>query len=224
VLTDIIGELLPSALAVALSPVPVIAVVVVLGTPQARTAGPAFALGWIGGLLAVSALVVLVLDGGSDPDGDDPGVGWLKVAIAMLFFVLAGMQWKKRPETGQQAEMPTWMATLGRATPLRTAMFGAALSGANPKNLALTLAAAASIAEASADRADTAIAIAAFIAVGSVAVVGPVLFHSVAPDRAARPLGAVKQFMTDNNAVIMMVILLLLGANLFGDGVATLRP
>jgi hypothetical protein len=76
-LTDVIGDLLPSAFAVALSPIPMVAVVLVLGAPRARTAGPAFALGWIGGLLAVS---VIVLGAGSDPDCDDPGISWLKVA------------------------------------------------------------------------------------------------------------------------------------------------
>ena len=48
------------------------------------------------------------------------------------------------------------------------------------------------------------------------------LLPSVAGDRAARPLAAVKQFMADNNAVIMMVVLLLLGAKLLGDGLGDL--
>jgi len=55
-LNDVIGDLLPSAFAVALSPIPIVAVVLVLGAPTARTAGPAFALGWIGGLLPVSII------------------------------------------------------------------------------------------------------------------------------------------------------------------------
>ena len=58
------------------------AVVVVLGAPRARTAGPAFAAGWIAGLLAVSVVVVLLV-GGSDPDSDDPGVNWLKLGIGI---------------------------------------------------------------------------------------------------------------------------------------------
>ena len=114
------------------------------------------------------------------------------------------------------------MATIDTATPARAALLGAALSGANPKNLALTLAAVASIAEAGLDAGDTAIAVALFIALGSVTVAGSVLFYLVDADRAARPLAAVKQFMSDNNAVIMMVVLLLLGAKLLGDGLAVL--
>ena len=87
-LNDVIGDLLPSAFAVVLSPIPIVAIVLVLGAPHARSAGPAFALGWIGGLLAVSVIVVLVLGAGSDPDSDDPGVSWLKISLGILFLVI----------------------------------------------------------------------------------------------------------------------------------------
>ena len=219
-MNNVIGDLLPSALAVALSPIPIVAVVLILGAPGARTAGPAFALGWIAGLPSVSVIVVLVLGAGSDSDGDDPGLSWLKVAIGILFLFMAAGQWRKRPKRGQEPETPTWMATIDSATPPKAAVLGVALSGANPKNLALTLAAAASIAEAGLDQADTAVAIAVFVALGSVTVAGAVLFYLLDAKRAARPLDAIKRFMADNNAVIMMVILLLLGAKLLGDGLA----
>ena len=221
-LDDAIGGLLPAAVAVALSPIPIVAVVVVLGAPRARTAGPAFALGWIAGLLAVSVVVVLLVGSASDPDSDDPGVNWLKLGIGIVFLLMAAKQWTKRPRPGKEPEVPGWMATIDSATPPRAALLGMALSGANPKNLALTLTAAASIAEAGLDTTDTAIAVAVFTALGSITVAGPVLFYLLAGARAARPLAAVKQFMADNNAVIMMVVLLLLGAKLLGDGLAGL--
>lgn len=136
--------------------------------------------------------------------------------------MMGANQWKKRPRDGQRPETPKWMATIDTATPPKAALLGAALSGANPKNLALTLAAAASIAEARLDQADKAISIAVFVALGSVTVGGAVLFYVVDAKRAARPLEAIKRFMSDNNAVIMMVVLLLLGAKLLGDGVGVL--
>ncbi len=222
VLSDAIGDLLPSAIAVALSPIPIIAVVLVLGSRHAPTAGPAFALGWIAGLAAVSALVVLVLSGSADADGDDPGVAWLQLAIGAMFLVLAGKQWTKRPKPGEAPEMPDWMATVDSATAPRAAVLGLALSGANPKNVALTLATAASIAEAGLDSADEAIAISVFVAVGSATVGGAVLAYLLLGDRAARGLAAVRRFMSDNNAVIMMVVLLLLGAKFVGDSLGGL--
>ncbi|MDW5593010.1 GAP family protein [Conexibacter stalactiti] len=221
-LNGVIGELLPAALAVALSPVPVVAVVSVLGGRGARTSGLAFACGWIAGLLAIGVAVELLVDSFSDPGEDDPGLIWWKVAIGILFLVLAAKQWTKRPESGEQPREPGWMATLDGAGPVRAVALGAMLSAANPKNLALTVTAGASIAEAGLDATGTALSLAVFAAVGSITVAGPVLFHLVAGERAARPLAGVKRFMADNDAVIKTVVLLLLGAMLLGDGLAGL--
>ena len=59
---------------------------------------------------------------------------------------MATKQWQKRPKPGEDPEMPSWMAGIDSASPGRACLLGLALSGANPKNLALTLAASASIA------------------------------------------------------------------------------
>ena len=217
-LGDAIGDLLPSALAVALTPVPIVAIVLVLGAPNARSAGPAFVFGWIGGLVFIAAVVVLLVGGEDDPDSDDPGLDWLKIAIGVLFLLMAARQWTKRPAHDEEPATPGWMTSIARATPRKALLLGATFSGANPKNLALTVAASASIVEAGLDQADTAIAIVVFIALASVTVAGPLLFYLLDADRAARPLTAVKQFMSDNDVVIKMVVLLLLGAVILGDG------
>jgi hypothetical protein len=44
-MADAIGQVLSLGVGVALSPVPIIAVVLMLGTPRARANGPAFVLG-----------------------------------------------------------------------------------------------------------------------------------------------------------------------------------
>ena len=48
------------------------------------------------------------------------------------------------------------------------------------------------------------------------------LYYLLAGDRAASALGEIKEFMSEHNAVIMMILLLVLGAKLVGDGIATL--
>jgi len=216
-LGEAVGGLLPSAIAVALSPIPVVGVVLVLGTPRARTSGIAFAAGWVVGLAALSTIVVLALGSGVD-SGTESGIEWFKVAVGIAFLAMAAQQWRKRPRDGDGAEMPKWMDSIAAVTAPRAAALGAALSGANPKNLALTLAASASISEAGLGRADTALAIVVYVALGSVTVSGSVLFYLSGPARAARPLAAVGRFMSENSAVITMVVLLLLGAKLLGDG------
>jgi threonine/homoserine/homoserine lactone efflux protein len=222
VLIEAIGEFLPAAIGVAVSPVPIIAIVLVLGTSRARSNGPMFALGWVAGLAAVSTLVVLVVGAAGDDDAAGTSY-WLKIAIGVLLLVMGAMQWRKRPRDGEDTEMPGWMATIDRVTPLKALGIGAALSGVNPKNFALTAAASASIAEVGLTGGDELIAIAVFVLIGSAVVVGAVIFYLIDADRAAGPLASVRGFMTQNNAVIMMVILVLLGASLVGDGVAGLQ-
>jgi threonine/homoserine/homoserine lactone efflux protein len=218
-----IGDLLPSAVGVALSPVPIIAVILMLGTPRARTNGPAFAAGWVLGLVVVSVIVVLVASGADDTDsGASTAVDWVKVVIGVLFLVMAAGQWRKRPQPGVELEMPGWMAAIDRFSAGKSAGLGALLSGVNPKNLALTLAASASIAQAGLSGGETAVAIAVFVVIGSVTVAGPVLFYVFAPARAAAPLNSIKQLMSEHNAVIMMIVLLVVGAKVLGQGIAGL--
>jgi threonine/homoserine/homoserine lactone efflux protein len=194
-----------------------------LGTPKARSNGPAFAIGWVLGLVIVSVIVVLVASGSDDTDsGSSTAVDVIKLVFGALFLVMALKQWQGRPRAGQQTDLPKWMSAVDGFTPGKSLLLGAALSGANPKNLALTMAAAASIAQAGLDGGSTAVAIAVFVILGSLTVVGPVLFYVFATDRAAGPLDAIKQFMSEHNAVIMMVVLLVLGAKLVGSGIAGL--
>ena len=218
-----IGDLLPSAVGVALSPVPIIAVILILGTPRARSNGPAFAIGWVLGLVIVSIVVVLLAGGADDPDsGPSTTVDVVKLLFGAVFLVMARQQWRTRPRDGATAPMPTWMQTIDGFAPGKSLVLGAALSGGNPKNLALTMAAAASIAQAGLDGGGTAVSIAVFVVIGSLTVAGPVVFAMIAKDRATAPLASIKQFMSDHNAVIMMVVLLVLGAKLLGAGIAGL--
>ena len=218
-LTTAIGDLLPLAAAVALSPIPIIAVILMLGTPRARTNGPAFAVGWVAGLAVVSTVVLLV-SSGPDDSTTSSGVDWLQLLLGLLFLVMAARQWKKRPAEGEEAVLPDWMTSVDHFTAGKSLGLGLALSGANPKNLALTAAAAASIAQAGLTGGEDVVAIAAFVVLGSLTVAGSVLYYVIAPDRAAAPLASIKAFMSAHNAVIMMVVLLLLGAKLIGAGLA----
>src|SRR6202035_1113139 len=84
------------------------------------------------------------------------------------------------------------------------------------------LAAAAGIAQAGLSGGLNAVAGAVFVVIGSLSVNGPVLYFMLAPARAAAPLASIKEFMSDHNAVIMMVILLVLGLKLLGAGIGGL--
>ena len=218
-----IGGLLPSAVGVALSPVPIIAVILMLGTPRARSNGLAFGAGWMVGLVVVSVIVVVAASGADNPNsGQSTVVDWITLVLGVLFLGMAAKQWQGRPRPGVETVLPRWMLAIDRFTPVKSLGLGAALSAANPKNLALTVAAAASIAQAGLSAGGATVAVVVFVLIGSTSVVGPVLFYLAANDRAAGPLTSIKAFMSDHNAVIMMIVFLVLGAKLIGNGIAGL--
>lgn len=112
-----IGGSLALAVGVALSPVPIIAVVLMLTSRRARANGPLFVLGWLAGLAVVGAIVLSVSGpaGASSSGSPATWVSWVKVVLGLLLLVVAARQFRGRPKDGQQAHLPKWMATIGDA-------------------------------------------------------------------------------------------------------------
>jgi Sap, sulfolipid-1-addressing protein len=219
-----IGEILPLAIGVAISPVPIIAIVLMLGTPRARSNGLAFALGWIAGL-TIAGGTLLALASGNSQAGDGSPETWVsvvKLALGVLFLLLAARTWRGRPQAGQEAPMPKWMQAIDTFTTGKSLGFGVVLSGVNPKNLALTIAAATAIAQIGISGGEAAGALAIFILVGSLSILTPVGIYFALGARAAAILEGVKTWMAVHNAAIMAVLLLVLGTKLIGDAVGGL--
>ncbi len=76
-----IGEVLAFGAGVALSPLAIIAVVLMLAAPHGRTRAAAFLAGWIVGLGVVGTVVLLVADAADADDGGRrrPGSASLKL-------------------------------------------------------------------------------------------------------------------------------------------------
>jgi len=219
-----IGDILPFAIGVAVSPVPIIAVILMLFGPKARSTGPAFALGWVLALVAVGVVVLTVADTSdvSSEQGPSDAVFAIKLAIGLLLLVLAVLQWRSRPNGGEEPEMPGWMDAIDEFTALRAFGLAALLAGVNPKNLGLTLAAGSTIAQAGLTGAEPWIALLVFVALASVAVVLPVGYYLVARSSAERTLDSLKSWLTANNATVMSVLFLIIGVLLVGDGMGGL--
>jgi threonine/homoserine/homoserine lactone efflux protein len=222
-MSAVLLDLLTPAIGVALSPVPIIAVVLMLATPRARSNGLAFGIGWMVGIALVTTIGLATFSG---TGGDAEGVTTLHSVVILLLGVLlllaAVKQWRGRPGPGEEPNLPAWMATVDAFTAGRSFGMGALLAGVNPKNIALSVAAAATIAGGGLSGAEQAAVVVVFVVLGSITVAGPVAYYLVASERATGPLGRLKGFMGDHNAAIMTVILLIFGVKLLSDGLAGL--
>lgn len=222
---EAIGQTLVLAVGVALSPIPIVAVILMLVTPRARTNGPAYAVGYLLGLLGLGA-VLLLLAGPADPSDDGEAATWVdlvRLGLGVLLLLLALKQWRGRPQAGDERRLPKWMASIESFTPPKAFGTGVALAGpANPKNLVLAVGAAAAIAQTGIEPGEQAVAYAVFALVGSIGVAIPVVILFALGDRAGPILGRLERTLADHNAAIMSAVLLLIGAKLVGDAIAGL--
>ena len=219
---SVIGEILPVAVAVAVSPVPVIAVILMLFTPKARTNSVAFLLGWLLGLIVVGSIVLIASDVASDDSGESTVSGVVKLVFGLLFLLLAVRSWRSRPKAGEDPEMPGWMAAIDGFGAVKSAGIAALLSGLNPKNLALTAAGAATIAAAGLTTGEEIGAFAVFVTIASITVAAPVLVYLIMGDRVQGGLNTLKEWLVANNNTVMAVVLVVLGAKLLGDAISIL--
>jgi hypothetical protein len=219
-----IGGALPLAVGVALSPVPIIAVVLMLTTHRARVNGPVFVAGWLAGLAVVGAIALSIAGPAEASSSGAPAtwVSWLKIAIGLLLLLVAARQFRTRPQGDDQAELPKWITRVDEIKPLPAAGLGAVLGGVNPKNLLLVAAAAAAIAQTGISGGQQAIAYLVFALVGTLGIGTPVGIYVVMGARSEKPLAGLKDWMVQHNAVIMAVLCLLIGVKLIGDAIGGL--
>ena len=219
---EAVGNVLPLAVAVAVFPVPVIAAVLVLASERGTSKGLAFVGAWCAGLAAVGA-VALILGGVADGSEAGGPANWINVillVLGLLLVVLAVKQWRGRPGAREEPEVPGWMRTIGELTPARAAGVGFALTALNPKNVLLTAAAAAEIAEAGLSPGRQGAVLFGFVLVASVGVLSPLVVTLALRERSRPPLERLRRWLAQNNAVIMAVLLLLIGAKLIGDAIS----
>ena len=219
-----IGQSLPVAVGVLISPLPIVAVVLMLVSGRARANAFAFLLGWFLAVGAVTLVVALLAGAGTGTGQGTPlWAAIAKIVLGLALLLLAVKQWRGRPRAGVEPPAPTWMAAIDGFTPVKAAGLAVLLGAVNPKNLLLVVSGGAAIATAAAgDTNAQVVASIVFALVASVGVAAPVFIYLFMGDRAAALLDELKAWMIHNNAVVMAVLLLVLGAKMLGDGVAAL--
>jgi threonine/homoserine/homoserine lactone efflux protein len=217
-----LGIVLPIAVAVAVFPVPIIAVVLLLGSDRGMAKGLAFAVAWCTGLVAVGA-IVLVLAGTSDAgDAGDPAkwVSLVLLGLGLVLLALALTQWRGRPRAGEETPMPGWMRRIDDFTPFAAGKAGFALSALNPKNVLLTVAAATEVAHVGLPAGEEVAVLLAFVLLASVGVLTPLVVSLAVGERSRELLEGVREWMARYNAAIMTVLFLVIGAKLIGDAIS----
>jgi hypothetical protein len=219
-----ISEVLTFAVAVAISPIAIIAVILMLFSARARLNGPAFLFGWVIALTALSTIVYVAAHDGNVATSStaSDSASWGQIALGLVLLLLARRNWRNRPAPGAQPAMPKWMARVDAFSPAEAAGLGAVLAVANPKNLILTLGSATGLAQLGLSTSDAIVATAVFVLLGSVTIAGAVLYALVGGERARVSLDSAKSWLGAHNAAVMAALFLVFGVDLVAKGLPPL--
>jgi len=219
----LIGDILPLALGVAISPIPIIAAILMLLSPNARTTGVGFLGGWIAGVvIAIVAFTLLstVLPE-SDSGASHPVKGTIRLVLGLLLILLAAKQWRARPRGQAAPALPKWMSAIDTMTPVKGLGLGVALSALNPKNLIMAAGAGIAIGDSNLDSSQTVVVIVVYTVIAASTVAVPVIGYLVAAGRMAEPLESLRGWLVRENTVVMAILLLVIGVVMIGKGIAS---
>ncbi len=215
----VIGEVLPLAVGVAVSPVPIIVAILMLFSRRARSTSIGFLLGWVLGIVAATGVFTAlagVLHTGGEPSAT---ASWIKVGLGVLLLLVGIRQWRGR---GGVHETPKWMTAVDDFTLVKASGLGFLLSAVNPKNLIMAVSAGVVIGSAGLSVSSEIIAVLVFTVIAASTVAVPVVGYLVAANKMRGPLDSLKAWLQTNNATVMAVLILVIGVVLIGKGISGL--
>ncbi|MGW4529648.1 GAP family protein [Nocardia sp. NPDC004340] len=213
-----IADLLPLAIGVALSPIPVVAAILMLLSTNAGRASAGFALGWVTGIVTVAGLVTAAAASGLMRSASQPSIAAsvIKTVMGLLLVYIAVRQWGSRKDDS----IPGWMKAIDELGVAKAAGFGLLVSLLNPKNLLLCITAGVTIGTAGLNPTGTAAALTVFVLLGAASVLVPVGGYAVAADQLRGALARLKNWLQANNHTVIAVVFMVMGTTAIAKGVS----
>ncbi|SDZ52210.1 GAP family protein [Herbiconiux ginsengi] len=244
-MAGIIGHILPLALGVALSSVPIVVMVLILLSPRGRWSSLTYLIGAVIGLAGLTTLftAVATLLPPAPSSSKSPLIATIEVALGAGLLFIAAVRWRRARRlhheqteghaaaaagapgggTGTAAKSQTgaakWMAKVTTLGPIPSLGVGFVLM-LRPKNLLLTIAAGVAIGAGGATFSEVVVGIALFVVLGISTLAAPIIFAVVDPSRMRRPLEETRIWIEGNSATVTTIVVLVLGTVIIGSGLA----
>jgi hypothetical protein len=218
----VLGTLLPIAVAAALSAVPILVMLFILLAPKRSAAALLYAIGWLAGLVVVTAVctIGLVALPARNVVSFQPPFAIATMVLGAGLFAY-GIRGITKASDDTEPELPKWITAVGAVGPLSAFWIGFGLN-LRPKAVVLAVAAGLAISSTPLSVSGIAIATGVYAALGASTIVVPVVMTLISPDRMHTPLIAMRNWITKNNRTITVVVLIMVGVLVFGTGLTWL--
>ncbi|KRE23145.1 GAP family protein [Agromyces sp. Soil535] len=218
-----IGHILPIAVAVAISSVPIMATVLILLSPKGRRTALPFLIGWVLGMAVIVTLCTLGAQAIPAPRSDRrpaTAIAIAEILVGIGLVVVAIVEWRRARRHPSDA-LPKWLASVDKLGPWSA--FGIAFAlNFRPKGLLLAIAAGLAIRAGNLSVGESAIVIGIYTIIGASSVGVPVILALVDPKGMQPRLLDMKEWIMRNHGTVTALIVLIIGVVIIGAGLANL--
>jgi hypothetical protein len=210
----VLGEVLPLAVGIIVSPMPIAGVIALLLGPKGRGNAIVFTVAFLVATFGVTLAFASGSKGTTTSDSFFAQVFHIVLgfAFAALFLFLAYRSFRGRPKKGEEPKEPKWLAAIDSFGVAKSAGLGVLLGVVNVKNIPVAIAAGSII--GSRDLAWPLVFVASAVFV-LISCAGLILVTAIGGSSSAtvqNGLHSAKAGLIRHNAIIMTVLFVILGA------------
>lgn len=217
-----LGQLLPLAVAAAISTVPIMVTILILLSSRGRKVAIPFLVGWVAGMAGV--VVLAALGASALPlapvRAAQTAIGITEIIVGVGVLVVAAVAWR-RAARGPVDTPNRWLGTVERLGPVTAAGLGVALN-LRPKGLLLAAAAGLSIAGARLTASEAVLVAAVYLVLSTCSVTAPIVVTLASPATMQPRLVSTRDWLGRNGGHITVLVLLLVGVVVLGAGLGRL--
>ena len=219
---EALKDAFPMSLGLALSPFPLIAIIIILMTPKAKSNSLWFLLGWIFGIYGIGLLVLIIPGLGSNNEIPSIYSGGIRIALGLSLLIYAFKTWLNRPRSGDEIVTPKLFLSIDRFGLRKSMLTGFLFSAANVKNMAFSAAGTVRINQSLPGNESVFIALLLFSLIGSLTLIFPVIIYAFTEKKIEPTFLIWKKWLIKNNAILLVFMLGIIGLILVKGGIEIL--
>lgn len=219
---ETLGHVLPIAVAIAISSVPITVTLVILLSPARRGSALPFLIGWVLGILILALGFTFAATAIPAKANQQPetllGIIQIVVGTALLAFVLV-LFLRSRKEAIEVE--PRWMHSASNLGPWSALGLGAALN-IRPKQILLSIALGVAMTAQPLKLADATVTLSIYTVISASTVAALVVFALVDPTHAEPQLKIMRSWLVKNHRIVTNMIMLMIGVFIIAHGLTLL--
>ncbi|EAC8844107.1 GAP family protein [Listeria monocytogenes] len=206
------SAILSPAVGILISPFPIVGLILILLSNKARVNSVFYTVGWIIGNIVIFFIGLFLMSSAVNSSGNQSFLVKVVLIVLGILLILLGLHdFTKRPKNGEKATTPKWFEKMSNIKPGGAMIFSFLLSAINPKNMLLSLTAGVSVGSLNLAGGQEITATIVFGLIACCSIYIPTIAFLLAGNRLNKILDNTRNWLIQNNSVIMAVLFLFIG-------------